>query len=81
MGETVAPRKGTKSAPSDSPSPLPVTLGATQMSAPTEAPSVRSTKPVRKNGSGEMPTSVMSNEVAPKAPSKGSADSRIMRSN
>jgi len=79
MSDLVTPRKGNKSAPTAAPAPRPATLGPTAKSAPTAAPSVRSTSAPSKNGDFQTPTSVKSNIVEPKAPTKGTRDPAIER--
>ena len=81
MGETVTPRKGQKSAPSDPPSPIPAPLGPTTKSAPTEAPSVLPFGTGVVSTKGQTNPTLMSDEVAPVAPKAGSKDPNITRSN
>ena len=80
MGETVAPRKGSKSAPSEAPSPRPIPLGKTTQSAPTEAPSLRPPGASITSTKGNTNPTLKNEQVAPIAPKAGSKDSNISRS-
>lgn len=82
MGEPVTPRKGTKSAPSDAPSPHRTASmsGPSRKSAPTEAPSVKDSMAPRTGGDYETPTSMRSNVVDEVAPRRTGSDANITRS-
>jgi len=78
MGETVAPSRGSKSAPSDAPSPHNSTPTGKTSSKPTDAPGVKrfnvsSTK-------GKTDPTLVSDMVPPVAAKAGSKDSHITRS-
>ena len=79
MAKNATPRAGAKSAPTASASPAPVTFGPGGKSAPSAAPTVRSTKAPLKGGDWQTPTSVKSNQVDQIAPKPGSKDSAIGR--
>lgn len=81
MGETVTPRKGSKSAPTAAPSPLPAPSGPSTKSAPSDASAVRPFGAAVTSTKGKVDPDMKSNRVTPDAPKAGSKDSNITRSN
>jgi hypothetical protein len=81
MGEPVTPRKGPMAAPSQAAAPDLKSVSTGPKSAPTEAPSVASTKTPRTGGDFQTPQSVKSNKVEMVAPRRTGRDGAIERTN